>query len=143
MGYGVKFDGWRCQLVIDSKGTRVFTRRGHDWTDKLRIIADAAATEIKVKSAIIDGELVYPHESGRSDSTRCRPWCARTRTGWSSWPYLLYVNEHDMRSRPREERRARLQALSRPGMDAFNSARPWKAPLRRYSLLPSGWAWKA
>ena len=32
----VKFDGWRCQLVIDSKGTRVFTRRGHDWTDSAK-----------------------------------------------------------------------------------------------------------
>ena len=25
----VKFDGWRCQLAIDSGGVRVFTRRGH------------------------------------------------------------------------------------------------------------------
>ena len=70
----VKFDGWRCQLVIDADGARVFTRGGHDWTVRLKIIADAATNELvqmngmkKVKSAIIDGELVYPHVSGRSD----------------------------------------------------------------------------
>ncbi len=32
----VKFDGWRVQLVIDSGGVRVFTRRGHHWTDRLK-----------------------------------------------------------------------------------------------------------
>ena len=42
----VKFDCWRCQIVIDSSGVRVFTRRGFDWTDKLRIIAYAAACEL-------------------------------------------------------------------------------------------------
>ena len=31
------------------------------------IVASAAAEELKLKSAIIDGELVYPHETGRSD----------------------------------------------------------------------------
>ena len=66
----VKFDGWRCQLVIDSYGVRVFTRRGFDWSDKLKFIAEAAAGELKVKSAIIDGELVYPHETGHSDFPR-------------------------------------------------------------------------
>jgi len=64
----VKFDGWRCQLVIGSDGARVFTRGGHDWTVRLQVIADAATNELvqmngmkKVKSAVIDGELVYPH----------------------------------------------------------------------------------
>jgi len=42
----VKLDGWRCQIVIDAAGIRVFTRRGHDWTDKLWIIANAAADEL-------------------------------------------------------------------------------------------------
>jgi hypothetical protein len=63
----VKFDGWRCQIIIDQGDARVFTRRGHDWTDRLKIVAGAASEELKLKSAIIDGELVYPHETGLSD----------------------------------------------------------------------------
>ena len=62
----VKFDGWRCQIHIENGKVRVFTRRGHDWTDKLKPIADAAA-KLDASAAIIDGELVHPHESGRSD----------------------------------------------------------------------------
>ena len=77
----VKFDGWRCQIVIDASGVRVFTRRGFDWTDKLKIIAEAAAAEIRVTSAIIDGELVYPHEVRRSrTSTPYRRWFDHSRT---------------------------------------------------------------
>ena len=42
----VKFDGWRCQIEIEGGTVRVFTRRGHDWTVRLKIIADAALNEL-------------------------------------------------------------------------------------------------
>jgi bifunctional non-homologous end joining protein LigD len=64
----VKFDGWHAQIIIEQGGARVFTRPGHDWTDTLKIVAGATAEELKLKSAIIDDELVYPHETGLSDS---------------------------------------------------------------------------
>ena len=32
-----------------------------------KIVAGAASEELKLKSAIIDGELVYPHKSGLSN----------------------------------------------------------------------------
>ncbi len=81
----VKFDGWRCQIVIDASGVRVFTRRGFDWTDKLKIIAEAAAAEIRVTSAIIDGELVYPQSPASRISTPYRRWFDHSRTHCSSW----------------------------------------------------------
>jgi bifunctional non-homologous end joining protein LigD len=74
----VKFDGWRCQIAIDEAGVRVFTRRGHDWTRQLKIIADAAASEIQARSAIIDGELVYPQATGLPISPPCSPSSARS-----------------------------------------------------------------
>jgi bifunctional non-homologous end joining protein LigD len=52
----VKFDGWRVQIIIDEGSARVFTRRGHDWTDRLKTIAGAASEELKLTTAIIDGE---------------------------------------------------------------------------------------
>jgi hypothetical protein len=87
----VKFDGWRCHLVTDNAGARVFNRRGFDWTDKLKIIADAAATELKVTSAIIDGELVYPHSPACPTSTLCRQWLGHSRTSWCSWHSICSI----------------------------------------------------
>ena len=81
----VKFDGWRVQIILEQGGARVFTRRGHDWTDRLKIVAGAAAQELKLKSAIIDGELVYPHEPAAPTSTPFRRWSGRSPTGWCSW----------------------------------------------------------
>jgi bifunctional non-homologous end joining protein LigD len=115
----VKFDGWRCQLVIDADGARVFTRRGHDWTVRLKIIADAATNELvqmngmkKVKSAIIDGELVYPHVSGRSDFHALQ---AVVRSHSDKLIFmafdLLHLNGEDTRSLPLEGRRERLRNL--------------------------------
>jgi ATP-dependent DNA ligase len=37
----VKHDGYRSQIILESGSARVFTRRGHDWTAKYRLIAEA------------------------------------------------------------------------------------------------------
>ena len=111
----VKFDGWRCQIIIDG-GVRVFTRRGFDWTDKLRIIADAAAAEIRVTSAIIDGELVYPHESGLSDFHALQA-VVRSQSDkllFMAFDLLHHDNEF-LRAETVEDRRDRLYAFIRPG----------------------------
>ena len=42
------------------------TRRGNDWTDRFPAIA-AAARELPVRSAVLDGEAVVPDEAGRSN----------------------------------------------------------------------------
>jgi ATP-dependent DNA ligase len=47
----VKFDGYRSQLIIDDDGTRIYTRRGLDWTSKYRDLA-AAGAALGVESAI-------------------------------------------------------------------------------------------
>jgi bifunctional non-homologous end joining protein LigD len=32
----VKFDGYRVQLHIANEGIHIYTRRGHDWTDRFQ-----------------------------------------------------------------------------------------------------------
>jgi ATP-dependent DNA ligase len=59
----VKFDGDRSQIVRDSGGVRIFTRRGLDWTSKYRDLAKAAGA-LNVESAIIDGEVIVINEAG-------------------------------------------------------------------------------
>jgi bifunctional non-homologous end joining protein LigD len=45
---------------------QLFTRRGHDWTDRFGNIP-LAAWELKTYGAIIDGEVIVPTPEGRSD----------------------------------------------------------------------------
>jgi len=55
----IKFDGYRVQLHIANESIRVFTRRGNDWTNRFRKIANEAFL-ISANSAIIDGAVVVP-----------------------------------------------------------------------------------
>jgi bifunctional non-homologous end joining protein LigD len=46
--------------IHQNKGARIYTRNGHDWTNRFPIIADAL--DIPVHQAIFDGEVVVVHE---------------------------------------------------------------------------------
>jgi bifunctional non-homologous end joining protein LigD len=39
----MKYDGFRLMARRDSRGVRLLTRRGQDWTPRFRLIADAVA----------------------------------------------------------------------------------------------------
>ena len=67
----IKFDGYRVQVHLANNGVKVFTRRGNDWTNRLKKIADDA-WRINAGSAIIDGEVVCRHKTERRTSRCCR-----------------------------------------------------------------------
>ncbi len=62
----IKYDGCRTQLVIDRSGTRAFTRRGLDLSDRYAAVLSAAVA-LNSSSAVIDGEVIVQDEEGRSD----------------------------------------------------------------------------
>ena len=62
----IKHDGYRSQVVIERDQVRVFSRNGHDWSDRYPGIVRAAAG-LRCKLAIIDGEAVVQDDDGRSD----------------------------------------------------------------------------
>jgi bifunctional non-homologous end joining protein LigD len=64
--FEVKWDGYRLAIHIESKGVRIITRGGHDWTHRFPTIAEAAS-KLGVGTAILDGEAVVLDEEGRSD----------------------------------------------------------------------------
>ncbi len=64
--YEIKWDGYRLAIHIEPKGVRIITRGGHDWTHRFPAIA-AAAKELGVGTAILDGEAVVLNAQGRSD----------------------------------------------------------------------------
>ena len=49
----IKYDGYRLQAHVREGKVQLFTRRGHDWTDRFESIA-LAAWELKTYAAIID-----------------------------------------------------------------------------------------
>jgi bifunctional non-homologous end joining protein LigD len=80
----IKHDGYRLIVRRDGTAVRLFTRRGHDWTDRYPAIA-AAAARLKARSFTPAGEAVVAgadgvavfdalHRSGRARVAKaCEP----------------------------------------------------------------------
>jgi bifunctional non-homologous end joining protein LigD len=64
--FEVKFDGYRVLAAVDGDDVRLYTRRGLDWTERFGRIAPALRA-MKLKGALIDGEVVVVGEDGRTD----------------------------------------------------------------------------
>ena len=53
----IKHDGFRLMARRDPVGIRLITRRGNDWTQRYPLVVEAV-NHIKVRSCLIDGEVV-------------------------------------------------------------------------------------
>jgi ATP-dependent DNA ligase len=62
----VKHDGYRLIVQREGKRVRLFTRNGHDWSDRFPLITEAAQRN-RISSFVIDGEAVLLGVDGRSD----------------------------------------------------------------------------
>jgi len=107
----IKHDGYRSQLAIENGKVQAFTRRGADWTSKYRPVV-AAAGEMPVKSAIIDGEMTVLNADGRSDYRAFRKAIKGNpgRLVFIAFD-LLMIDGKDIRGETTLERRERLQIL--------------------------------
>jgi bifunctional non-homologous end joining protein LigD len=114
--YEVKWDGYRLAIHIEPKGVRIITRGGHDWTHRFPAIA-AAAKNLGVATAILDGEAVVLDEQGRSDFgalQRSLGGRGGKRTSTESILYafdLLYFDGHDLTGTELSVRRHLLEDL--------------------------------
>jgi bifunctional non-homologous end joining protein LigD len=62
----VKFDGYRCQLRKADDEVVIFSKNGHEFTNRFPGIRDAMLT-LPCKQAVIDGEVVACKEDGTPD----------------------------------------------------------------------------
>jgi ATP-dependent DNA ligase len=62
----IKHDGYRLTVHREGKRVRLFTRNGHDWSDRYPLIVEAAL-RIRIASFVLDGEAVLLSVDGRSD----------------------------------------------------------------------------
>ena len=103
----LQHDGYRLMARLEGSRVRLFSRRGHDWSDRFPRIGEALAS-LKARSATIDGEAVV--------------LCAKTglslfdelHSGRRDRDVILYafdlleLNGRDQRNLALEERKARL-----------------------------------
>jgi bifunctional non-homologous end joining protein LigD len=107
----IKFDGYRVQLHIINDDTKVFTRRGNDWTKRFQKIASDAYL-INAATAIIDGEVVVPAADGTTDFSVLQNELKGNSKKLVMVAFdLLYLNGQDLRKLPLLERKAALQKL--------------------------------
>jgi ATP-dependent DNA ligase len=59
----IKHDGYRLMVRRDPVGIRLITRRGHDWSGRYPLVVEAV-NHLKVRSCLIDGEVVCCDERG-------------------------------------------------------------------------------
>lgn len=107
----IKYDGYRTQLVIQKGKVQAFTRNGHDWTAKYGPVV-AAASALPCRSAIIDGEICVQNAAGVTDFSALRGAIGSEPHRLIFFAFdLLHLDGDDLRSRPIEERRAKLRFL--------------------------------
>jgi bifunctional non-homologous end joining protein LigD len=107
----IKFDGYRVQVHVVNEAVKVFTRRGHDWTSRIRKIADDA-WHIACRSAIIDGEVVVPAADGSTDFSVLQNELKGKSAKMVMVAFdLLYLNGQDLRKLPLIERKAHLKKI--------------------------------
>jgi ATP-dependent DNA ligase len=59
----IKHDGYRLMARRDPVGIRLITRRGNDWTTRYPLVVEAV-NHLKVRSCLLDGEVVCCDEKG-------------------------------------------------------------------------------
>lgn len=112
----LKLDGYRIQIHVDEKDgkrrARLFTRKGLDWTHRMRDVAEAAA-QLPVHAAILDGEVVVLNEKGTSSFADLQ--AAFDEGAQHPLTYfafdLLHLDGHNLRNLPLERRKTILEGL--------------------------------
>ena len=109
----VKFDGYRLMAFVHGGAARLITRNGLDWTRRLPTVA-AAVAKLKVRSALLDGELVALRDDGVSSFPDLQEALSsgHDRRLFYYLFDLLHIDGWDMRACRLDARKQRLRGLS-------------------------------
>ncbi|TPG42416.1 DNA ligase D [Sphingomonas koreensis] len=105
----VKYDGYRTLVAVAGGAAKVFTRNGHDWTDKFPGIAEAA-TALPVSSALIDGEIVA-FKAGKPDFSTLKDAISNGGDMTLFAFDILSLDGEDLTALPNVQRKERLRPL--------------------------------
>lgn len=110
--YEIKYDGYRMLIRIEGGSVKLFTRNGHDWTDRMPKLR-AAVESLPVENAWLDGEAVVLNASGTPDFNALQNAFDRRSTAKIVIFLfdILWLNGEDVRSEPLRARRQLLRDL--------------------------------
>ncbi|NOJ49954.1 DNA ligase D [Bradyrhizobium archetypum] len=106
----IKFDGYRVQLRVEDGDAVLYTRKGLDWTDKFKAIADEAKS---LPDVLIDGEIVaLDHNGAPNFSTLQAALSDGDSESLIFYAFdLLFADGEDLRRLPLGDRKQRLKKL--------------------------------
>lgn len=112
----LKLDGYRIQIQIEGSDSkrrvRLFTRKGLDWTKRMRVVAEAAA-QLPVHAAILDGEVVVLTPEGNTSFAELQ--AAFDEGAPHPLTYfafdLLHLDGHNLRALPLDRRKTILEGI--------------------------------
>jgi bifunctional non-homologous end joining protein LigD len=105
----IKHDGFRLTVFREGKRVRLFTRNGHDWTDRYPLIVEAAQ-RIRIGSFVLDGEAVLLGVDGRSDFDGLHSRQHNDEVQFYAFDVLMSDGD-DLRKLPLSMRKASLARL--------------------------------
>ena len=110
--YEIKTDGYRAQVHLRDKRVTIYSRSGYDWTDEFAPIAKAAS-KLKVREAIIDGEATVLGNTGLPDFQALRRELGNPESKRLIYHAfdLLYLNGRDLRRAPLLQRKEALKSV--------------------------------
>jgi bifunctional non-homologous end joining protein LigD len=115
----MKYDGYRCLLAIGGGKAKVYTRSGLDWSDKFPEIV-AAAGELEVGSALLDGEIVALDDKGNTGFSALQQAISEGGRGLTLFLFdALEIGGEDLTGLATIERKNRLAALVGDGRPPF------------------------
>ena len=111
----IKYDGYRTLARIADGAVRMFTRNGHDWTERYAPIAEELGA-LACRSAVIDGEVCVQVGSGATSFAALQHALAESATEQLVFFCfdLPYLDGRDLSRSPLIARKKALQALLDP-----------------------------
>jgi bifunctional non-homologous end joining protein LigD len=108
--FEMKYDGYRCIAAVNGAEVRLFTRNGHDWTERFGALV-GPLSRLTASSALLDGEVCALAPDGRADFSRL----SSALTSGGPLVYFAFdLLEHagdDLAGLPLLDRKDRLEQL--------------------------------
>jgi bifunctional non-homologous end joining protein LigD len=115
----IKHNGYRLIVQRDGNRVRLWTRNGHDWSDRFPLISEAALRN-RNSSFVIDGEAVLLGVDGRSDFNGLHSRRHDAEVQFYAFDILANDGE-DLRRLPLSMRKANPARLRIMSSDFLNS----------------------
>ncbi len=107
----MKYDGYRTLVAVGGSEARAYTRSGLDWSDRFPSIL-SEASQLKVRSALIDGEAVALDAEGRWSFQALQGALKGAPATIDYFAFdLLELDGEDLTGLPLLDRKAKLKAI--------------------------------